>query len=86
MVTETILENQTPVAPVSVIVKEETKDTVDAGPETDSLRRKFVDVSGSTGARAAASSDRSPTDIGNEKNNKKTYSNTSGKQAPDLQP
>lgn len=71
-----MLDDKGFLAPVSMMVKKETKRAVDIESERENRHRKFVDVPYNTGARSAPSSDRSPTDIFNEWTNNKAYSET----------
>lgn len=64
----------------------ETKEAIIAGLETEDRHRKFVYVANSTDTRSVSSSDRALTDISDEKTNRRTYSELSEEQAPNLPP
>lgn len=83
---EAMLNNQDFIAPGATIVEKDAKKAMDVESEKKDRHRKFVGTAYNNGARSAASSDGPPTNISNERTNKRAFSEMSEEQVPDLPP
>lgn len=72
-----MLDNQDFIAPVTTILKKETKKAVGVELKREDRCRKFVEAAYSTGAESALSRSRPPMDISDERTKKNTHSEIS---------
>lgn len=84
--TEAMWDNQDFTAPVVTIINIDTRKAMGAVLKSDFRCQKFVQAAYSSGSRSSISNDRSVTDIADYRIIKKSCSELSEKQAPDLSP
>lgn len=83
-VTETMLDNQNPIAPVAKIVDKETEKAEEVDSKRVDRCRKFVVAAYTIGAPSASSGGRPSTNISDDRTNKTAHSEMSEEQAPEL--